>query len=240
MKLLPILLLSLLASCVQSRVTRLSAYSAATALGGPEIPLVFYATEIDRTQLPAAVPIATVVVWCSDQIRLDSLVSHAAKDAAKLRADFILVGDQASFRTGTAVHSVGYGSAFAHATYGTSVNATAYRVAPAKMGFGTDTSGMINAISNKSLLAAGLLEGDTLVSINGVPASLDVRSRHYPMALALEPGDDIAIVWIRPGTGRMTGTGQALENPPTHLAMQVSFEPKARRAAPRSRAGGER
>jgi hypothetical protein len=131
--------------------------------------------------------------------------------------DFILLGDGESFYAGSYYQHVGYGAGFSAPMRGMAYSAVAYRCAPSRLGLTWNENLMVTSIQNESIREAGLQEGDTLISLNGVPISVDGNSGHRRVQLSLQPGDDARFIWIRPGTGRMEGVGQAMENPPIHL-----------------------
>ena len=80
---------------------------------------------------------------------------------------------------------------------------------------------------------AGILEGDTLLAANGVavPRSEKWHLGSYRVSLMkLKPGEDVKLVWTRPGTGKMDGVVKACTNEPRHLSLRdpIEWEPPPR------------
>jgi hypothetical protein len=78
--------------------------------------------------------------------------------------------------------------------------------------------------------ASGLLEGDTLISLAGAEVKPPAEGRLAPWAttaLTVRPGDDVKVIWIRPGAGRMEGVIKAASPPPKSKAPTV-VPPKPR------------
>ena len=66
---------------------------------------------------------------------------------------------------------------------------------------------MVTVISNKALYEGGLLEGDTIISIDDAP----IPPTHDAM-LDWDPGQVVRLIWIRPGTGRMAAEVKLIHN----------------------------
>lgn len=225
---LVLLLASLCFGCINSRVNELPAYH---ALGGREPQAevrVYYPEQIDTSQLPAAVPVASIGVAATDRLDRDALAGRALSEAKEIGADFVVVGLDTSYQTGAYHQYVGYGAGFSSPTYGTQLQAVAYRVCPSKLGVQVDGTQMVVSITNESVREAGLLEGDRLISINGRVMEASLSSQHFLALLEIQPGDSFEMIWVRPGEGRLQGAGVAMPNPPTHLSLPSSTSVKTR------------
>ncbi|MCC7537866.1 MAG: hypothetical protein IT379_16700 [Deltaproteobacteria bacterium] len=126
--------------------------------------------------------------------------------------DVIVYADRGSVATGGVGSYIGFGVSTYQTTYSNVIAATAFRLAPTRLGFGLDDSGMVISVDDR-IRSSGLLEGDTVTSVAGQPLERGERwfsSPHYSVLLRGQPDQAVELVWIRPGTGRMSGTSHLL------------------------------
>lgn len=85
--------------------------------------------------------------------------------------------------------------------------ATAFRLAPTRLGIAIDDDGMVTSLDER-MRESGILEGDTITSVDGqevIPGGGWSASPHYAVILRGKPEQRVELGWIRPGTGRMVG-----------------------------------
>ena len=90
--------------------------------------------------------------------------------------------------------------------YTRSLTGVGLRVARATIGFDVDDAGLIERISDPALYDAGLLEGDTVLTVDGVPfrgMQDDLDHPAWLRLLLLEPGERLRVIHLRPGVGRL-------------------------------------
>ena len=225
--LLPVLALSpSLWGCIGVEIQKLPAYDLALQMGGPERPKLFYAESVSQESLPPFTPYATIICW-GNKVK-EPLARRAWTEAAKLKADVVIVTDAGMVHAGSVNTYWGFGVSTSQPVYNHVIHGVCYRLNPARIGFQTDKSGMVITIDPESnLRAAGMLEGDTLLSINGVAYVADENahlSAHFLTLLNLTPDEEVALVWIRPGTGRMEAKAKCYANDPRHLTLPDSIE----------------
>jgi hypothetical protein len=204
--------------CVSSKVHKLPAYDLAMSLPGPESPKLFFAEAIDLTELPAMVPYAQVTARSGSSISRETRAKDIWHHAKKLKADVVIVEESGEVYTGSTSAYLGLGISQSTANYASGSLGQCYRLSGARIGIKKDKDNMVLGMSD-DVRGVGLLEGDKILSVNGFdPDKLG------KFILTAKPGDEAAIVWIRPGTGRMEGKVKLLPNPPTHLQMADSME----------------
>jgi len=209
----------LFCSCIQSKVKRFAGYDQAQKTEQHGVTKVFFADEIDLRKLPSAVPFA-VIGAAGDQTGPSAYASHMKAKGEELNADFVLIGDSSTYYAGSVSNYVGFGMSMSTPVYGLRMNGTAFRVCPGKLGLSwSHETHMVLTIENASVRSAGLLEGDTVLSLDGVAVEERPSSSFNLHRLEMQPGDEFKLVWIRPGTGRMEGVAVTMDNPPTHLQM---------------------
>lgn len=211
----PVLLLS---SCVaQKRLHKLPTYDECMAIKPSGPTRYVWASETPVEELPALIPYAAIVTAGNDQYYC---MKKSIDEGTKLGADLVYMGDTTSVYAGT-VTSFSGNTAFSSNQYAIAMSTCCYRLSPVRLGFWFDEDGMVVAI-NAETRNSGLLEGDTVVSVAGSPVLKRdgfLRSPHYRKVIKMKPGDEVTVVWIRPGTGRMEGKVTCLPNPPTHLEL---------------------
>jgi len=219
-------LLLALASCATVPINRLPAYERAVSIAPVGETRVLFRDETSPTALPSMVPYATVSMdFGSDRMYAAREIAKCAKD---LRPDVILLGDGGTHYAGSVgfgSSSWGYGGAFASGfsapVYVQRMVGACYRLLPVRLGIRWDDTGMVTELTDTAR-ASGILEGDRIVSIYGcqVMFGRDAPKGGYDQSLFdAHPGDEVPLVWIRPGTGRMEGKAVLQPNPPDHLAL---------------------
>ena len=134
-------------------------------------------------------------------VPVDLVVGHAAPD-------FIVVSEPTRQNVG-AVHSFNGGFGMSTPVIQKQITLWGLRYTPARLGITWDSDSlMVTSIRNPGLYDAGLLEGDTLISLDGVPfPKTDSGEQTWHLrALQNRPGQEAEIIWIRPGVGRMAAT----------------------------------
>ncbi len=220
MRLLLLLLVLATPACLSAEVSTLPAHRLVEGEELGEEPPLFLLDDVDRSRIPAGIPIGVIEVRGDSDTSVKALANRAAQEARSLRAEYVLME-----RAGHVLELVS-GPApilFPSSTLANrrSAVSVAYRIAPARLGVETNSMNMVLAIDNPDLSAAGLLEGDTLLSVDdALYEPLDLRSPYLGRQFHWRPGMTVDVVWIRPGTGRMEGSAALIENPPVHLELR--------------------
>jgi len=125
--------------------------------------------------------------------------------------DYMLVRDLGASTVGAVSQYVGMGASFSTPVYRHGAVLWCFRLYPSSVGYKCDTNQMLLAVDEVLRTSAGIQEGDTILSINGKPVKPPQggTSPASSMVLKLQPGQDVELVWIRPGTGRMTGKARS-------------------------------
>jgi len=93
-------------------------------------------------------------------------------------------------------------------------------VSPARLGVRFDDKAMVTDVMD-SQRASGIQEGDTILNIDGksMDAANGTMSEYRMALLGFRVGQEVKVVWIRPGTGRMEGVVKLIPNleMPTNL-----------------------
>lgn len=212
---------ALLASCVSADVTTLPAHRLVEEREMGAYPPLFMLDDVDRGQLPSGIPIGVVQVRGDSNTGVGSLADRSAAEGRKLRAEYVVmerVGRSLELVTTPGPYLLFPSSSLANRRTASSV---AYLIAPAKLGVHTNALNMVLLIENEDLRSAGLMEGDTLLTVDDVLYEpLDLRSPYLGRQFHWQPGLSVNLTWIRPGTGRMEGTVRLMENPPVHLELR--------------------
>jgi hypothetical protein len=218
---LPLLLL--LCSCNNFRHTKLATFDVAMSRGSRvQDPLVIHANATPPN-LPGCVAYATVhgdFHSGSEEYQALQLKKHAS--TLGFRPDFMIYAPQGAAFAGTVSTYVGFGITTSSPTYRPQGVAICFRETGFSTGMVWDERLMVTELS-ESARGVGILEGDTLVSIDGasMAAASGQLSAWHLKAMQHKPGDKVPVVWIRPGTGRMEGT--LLLQPPTEWPPIRSF-----------------
>jgi hypothetical protein len=213
-----ILVLTLIAllcsSCNNFKTTKLPTYSIAIALEQSVLdPAVVPATSLPP-DIPVMVPFAAVHGDFESGTSENSQ-ARALKEQAVLQgilADILVFYPQESSYAGSTSQYVGLGISVSSANYRPRSTVFCYRACPAYVGIKRNEMQMITWVTEELREEAGIQEGDTLVSVNG--HSVTTNTGQYTSAfdgelLRLREGDEVRLIWIRPGTGRMEGISTA-------------------------------
>lgn len=227
------LTLLLLASCQspsKARVTHLPAFAKANTMDPVEGGPFFAYRNITRANLPLLVPFA--IVTTSYHVDRGLASQTTWEHAKKMRADLLVCVDGAQHYAGSSGSSVylGWGitTAFSTPIYRTALHGICYRLAPVSLGEGweLDDAGMVMTLSDE-IRKCGIQEGDRLLSFDGARIRFkeedQLKSPHLTRLLEHKPGDEVTLVWIRPGKGRMEGKITLKKNPAERL-LEVEWE----------------
>lgn len=199
--------------CVRLQIRPLPAYDAAMALPGPHKPKIFS----DDTKISAALtPYLIIEATSGDAADRNSIIIQIGQKAAEYRADVVIIKDGGRQYAGSVATGVplGYGVSSAVSTpmYQRAILGLCYRLNPSSLGFTADQNNMIVAIQNNAVFESGIIEGDTVVSINDF-----AYSAAAPELLNLRPSQDVKVIIIRPGAGRLVKMIQTIKNEATYL-----------------------
>jgi hypothetical protein len=222
LKLLALLAISFLGSCVAPHLHRLPMYDECAKIAPVGETRYLRSSEISPDTFPAMIPYALITIENANSV---SECERCVEDlSGSERPDVLLMGEPATVFAGTvggAAASGGVAFGYAAPVYGQSMAACCYRISPVRLGFICDADGMVIALED-SCRKSGIIEGDKLLSIDGAPITRGkdlAKSAHFHKLLTMKPGDEAKLVWIRPGTGRMEGSAVCLENPPSYLTL---------------------
>ena len=212
--LLAAVLLGVLASCSHFKTVNYPNFRSAEARpSATPGPPVFDVHGLPAS-LPAYVPYAHVAgdfYGGSPEWRARYLREQVVR--RKLAPDFIVFEDLGSAYSGQVTQYFGYGIATSQPMYRPQAVAYCCRITPGLLGLAWDDKEMVTKIREEQR-ASGILEGDTLVSIDGktVHSDTGTMSEFTRAFLDIAAGQVIKLVWIRPGTGRMEGELNVLPN----------------------------
>jgi len=218
--------------CVYTGVERLPFYDKALVQPAPAKTKLIYEELVDWSSLPLLIPFAIDRATYDSWTGREEIAQRYWKHGIKEKADVVRVSIPERKPNGLIIS-----------------NALFCRVAPCDPGFRVDSTGTIISINRSSNARQnGLLEGDKLVSIDGVSLETCVDAMNpacfqYQMKLhSLKPGDEITLVCVRSGTGRLETKVKCLENPPTHLdvADSIPWEPDSPEPTDQQSAAGSR
>lgn len=222
MRLLCIALFLAATSCVSGpRLTfeRLPAFSAAVAMRDPTSPPSRVIAVTD-----AAVPRGELIPFATfagtTQLSLQGRLTRLVEETIEFMPDAYAYAEGNDQQVGFVSQHIGFGITTPSPVMATPYRVTLLREAPSILPFQLNDQGMVLAIQPQGGVQ-GLQEGDTVLSLNGVAIETDparrLSSSWWNERLRIKPGDTIAIVAVRPGTGRVTGTVNALPNPRSYL-----------------------
>lgn len=216
------LLCMLLPSCKTIQRQQFAHFENARHMGQQCELRVNWNGESEGSELPAMVPFAAIAF---EQVFSRGYTAKmlAEKAMEECEPDFMLfyLGQPqyaGSVSSGSFVGGVYTG--FSVPTYERLVYGLCFRLCPASTGIKIGDNGLV-LVKGDAAAAAGILEGDTLLSLGGKTITTGeqwMNSPHYSVLLTSQPGTEIELVWIRPGTGRMSGKMRLQPNPPNHIA----------------------
>ena len=218
-----LLLLALLSlpSCISAKLHPTPAFHEDRADSAPERSHVYRVEAGIPTSFPASVRIASAVLTSPSGSERTSNLENKLKKCLNgewgVKPDYVILEPRKSHLTGGTTdlyHGFGIGSSIANRD--SALVAHLYRVCPARIGFETNEQNMVLSIDAQSnLREIGLQEGDTILSVDGVPydqSHIGRRSRFDASQLSWTPGGLVEVVWVRPGEGRLSGAAVLYEN----------------------------
>jgi hypothetical protein len=236
---LAILALSLLASCrvIDEQHTSLASEPVAASLGPIDgnigRPKFFVGDFVDEKALRELVPYHSVELALRGSWGAETVSFEAFKRLVTNRPDAILIFPEPAKVIG--VNNTVFFTPFtgmmsmSSAETATPVVGYAMRAARCRLPFRHDEeTGFVRQIFDRDA-APELLEGDTinkLGEVAGQPPEAWPTWAFYQLWLSLRAGDSLAIEWIRPGKGIMTGTIKMLPPLRPHLSAVDSFDCK--------------
>lgn len=124
---------------------------------------------------------------------------------------------------------MGFGMTLTSPIYENLFGAFGLRLAPTMLGLRADANAMVTFVE-EPVRACGIQEGDTLMTVAGksfVRGEKWFNSPHYQVLLRNQPGQEVELIWIRPGAGRMSGRLQLMASDRAALEM-LPVAPKMR------------
>ena len=192
---------------IDTRLRKLPAYSAARSLPAREQPVVFFRAGVDEL-FPTVIPYA--LITASGGLQRDRFV--AVRDRAHAEAaDVVFFEEHEPRHVGEVGIYWGYGVSTSESVYRGTSSGLCCRLASATLGIVTDDTNMVMTLPPE-IRQSGIQEGDSLLSVNGIPWSSRADSALWRLYVKLSPGDEVELVWLRPGIGRMAGRARALTN----------------------------
>jgi len=191
------------------QVVRLPAYSIAIEMADPEKP--FSPPLVSTTEKVGSMVCYGYLSKVETGGTPESRARALWRASVEHMPDVVAYGEGGSVYTGSVGQYWGFGVSTSTPVYGVECFAYLLRRQKAKTGLTVDKTGMIVAI-NPDCKAQGLLEGDKVLSINGVAWDSENwrASSHLCELLKLRPGEPAKFIAIRPGTGRVEGSITAI------------------------------
>jgi hypothetical protein len=201
-----LIIIPILTGCIHIKVHKQPNFDKAMALGGPEECRVYQSEAPSPGGNKSRVPYVAVTAT-GDSFPDSEFIKRGTKRLREFNPDLIIVQSPQTQRTGT-YHSFGLYSGLSTPIYTKTITLWACRYTKARLGMLWDNeTHMVTVISNKALYEGGLLEGDTIISIDDAP----IPPTHDAM-LDWDPGQVVRLIWIRPGTGRMAAEVKLIHN----------------------------
>lgn len=200
---------------VRHHVHELPLYQAVVPTLAPkadrEPPIVVHADQWTPADGPQLYPFALIKLAGNDEA---SVARRMEREGHRVGAEVVIASDAGQQYTGSVGTYWGFGVSSSAPTFVKQFIGVCYRVAESRCGIAYDDTGMVTGLG-AGAREAGLLEGDRIVTLNGLAVQIGehwYRSPHFRLLHDLEPGSEIEAVWIRPGAGRMSGTFLTLPN----------------------------
>ncbi len=218
--------------CVKIQVNKFSAFDRASKMASLDFPRLVFAERVDLVSLPSMVAYAGITTVGGSREKMPMRIWARA---AELNADLVVILAPRSPYAGYVASYPELGISSSVPIYSLKeLTGICFRRCKARIGLTTDLDGTVTQIGdNDSLRKAGPVEGDRLLSVNGTPwpigGAWHLAPRHA-LILALEPGQELSLVWIRPGAGRMEGKALALPNSGSMPANSIEFRDLTRGA----------
>jgi hypothetical protein len=220
-------MVAVLQGCNHFKTTRHACFAQAEAIAtNVDKPVVLDAAALPA-DLPSFVPYAIVFGDFhagGPEYQADFLRHHVHRQG--MRPDFLIYQNGGAGYAGQVTQFVGYGMAMSQPVYRPQGLVHCCRVAPAKMGLRFDDKAMVTDILD-SQRVSGIQEGDTILNIDGktVDTANGTLSEYRMASLGFSVGQEVKVVWIRPGTGRMEGVIRLIPNTemPTGLVSMTAM-----------------
>tara|TARA_R110002094_G_scaffold150223_6_gene138683 strand:- start:255 stop:1007 length:753 start_codon:yes stop_codon:yes gene_type:complete len=240
-----LLLLALLGACNSFSKHRFASFDKATALPQTHIACPV----IGHQEIPDELPSSSVYLRVNGDFAGGTATAQAlglkkhVTEELGLRPDFMIYAPGASVYAGSTSQYVGLGMSMSTPHYRPQGSAWCFRIAPAQAGISFEDNGFVNGLSDDAR-KSGILEGDTLVSLDGksVKARNQAPAAWNTQKLFVAIGQEVEVIWIRPGTGRMSGRLVMQENKTmpeygTSLDQREVAERNRRSSTQRTRSG---
>ena len=140
--------------------------------------------------------------------------------AVEHRPDVVVYSEGDPIQTGGTAYYLGWGVSTLSPTYARQGWVTCFRASTCVLPFVTDNNMILSFRDGSDAKAAGLLEGDTVVSVDG--ASIlkgTIDSPHFRVALEMTPEKKVRVAAVRPGTGRVEADVTPSPNPRSYLTL---------------------
>lgn len=195
-------------------------YSQALTMTAPEQPRQVMLLALG-SGTPANELVPYVALSCLSTKSESGAAQRLWAECIEHRPDVVSYASGEDVQTGAVGQYWGWGISTATPTYARSYRAWCLRAPDAILPFRSDGNGMVLQIDADEA-QSGLIEGDTVLSANGATYDKDqgFNSSWFGMRLALKPGEEVSVVAIRPGTGRVTAKVRAKPNPRTFANLE--------------------
>lgn len=200
----PIITVLIFASCVNTTVRKTASFDLAMAMNGPEDCSVYKAGDPGKDSEKSMVAYVAVIAFGGTEATDEYFIERGTQKLRKYKPD-VIVTSQSSHQNVGSVHSFSGGMGMSMPVTQKQITLWGMRYTPAKLGLKWDRdSFMVTSISNSALYDAGLLEGDTVLSLDGnaFPKTAIAKEAWNARYLSYTPGQEVEIIWIRPGEGR--------------------------------------
>jgi hypothetical protein len=196
--------------------------------GSPDLPTYLVRSTAVPGDLPLAVPyIALAGVGDMSHESLAKKIPNYLEEMGW--PDIIIWDPEGSQTTGAVSSYLGFGLSTTSLVTQQAISAVALRVAQTSLGLRLGSDSMVMHVHDDAR-ASGILEGDRLVSVDGLEVQTGPNawgSAHYQVMLRGKVGQPVQLVWIRPGTGRMEGTSTLLPNDRSRLqSLPIAERPR--------------
>lgn len=159
----------------------------------------------------STVPVANLNAHGNGYATKDVLVTALRKHAAEIGAELIVIG-VVEVANGPLIVSYGNGVAVADTVKLPNLKATAYRWAPARLGFRWNASMVIaDIVPGTPAASSGLKIGDRLLAVNSWRVTGDYMAMVRAIS-SLQPGQAVTVEYARPDNAVRTITMIAAEN----------------------------
>lgn len=216
-------LLLLQAACVsraRTTITPLPAFQDAVAMADPEHP-ENPPVITEGPYMEEVVPYARIGCVGSGT---EQLATTAWEKAIPLMPNLLMFFDQGAQQVGAVNTYWGMGIATSENVYKNTASVLLARVTPCVLPFIAEVrTGMVQVVQ-PSAKSSGLLEGDTVLSVGIGPNGADIPWNDQfflrPERLHLKTGQQVHVVAMREGAGRVEATVTMVENPATYRNAQ--------------------